>query len=64
VTHPRRRKSDPPTTDDTVEPAESFVPPESPDAVPEATEHPAKPEAIDKDFTPGLDDAPEDKPLL
>ena len=62
MTHPRRRKSDPPTTDDTVKPAESFVPPESPDAVPEAREHPAKPEAIDKDFTPRPDDAPEDEP--
>ena len=34
-----------------TEQAEPFVPPDSPDPVPEVNKHPAKPEAIDKDFT-------------
>ena len=31
---------------------EQFVPPESPDPVPEAKDQPASPEPIDKDFAP------------
>jgi hypothetical protein len=37
-----------------------FVPPETPDSVPAPHEHPAKPEAMDKDFTPPDAPPPED----
>ena len=34
---------------------EPFVPPETPDPVPEPEDRPAKPEAIDSDFTPEVE---------
>jgi hypothetical protein len=41
---------------------EPFVPPKSPDSVPKADEHPAKPEAIDSDFTPAPENPSEETP--
>jgi hypothetical protein len=40
------------------EPAENFVPPDTPDPVPPPKDHPAKPEAIDKGFTLEPDEPP------
>jgi hypothetical protein len=50
-----RRKDDQPPADPNVEPEEAFVPPETPDPVPRPSDQPAKPEAIDSDFTPRVD---------
>ncbi len=50
MTHPSRRKGDPRPVAGS-EPAENFVPPDTPDPVPPPKDQPAKPEAIDKDFT-------------
>jgi hypothetical protein len=44
------------------EQSEPFVPPETPDPVPELKPHPAKPEAVDKGFTADTGTPPESKP--